>query len=214
MSLLHRWSLPSRGFFRDLSEGEETSNRSRFTATKIGRQSPRRKANIASVFSTLFERPENHRGMKELRHCSDATDNLPLLVCNENVPPDTNYRDSRSHKCHDIALLEETALRRQSSETGLIPTNSNAGGTTLPAFFIPEPIGEFARQIDEVLNIRSFGLSSIEPISAADPDGFPPLQPISSPGYCQRIRSASSSYPSEGIRSPPPGYRSPDLAPP
>ncbi|KAJ2999180.1 hypothetical protein NUW58_g96 [Xylaria curta] len=172
MSLLHRWSLPSRGSAPDKSQATKSSDQSKFPTIHIGRAAPRRRANLSSTFSSLFEKPENDQSIRCTESHSETADDQELLTPRrENVPPGANPRN-----------LYMRAIRKVEHQTNETP------------------------------KIHSFSLSSTESDKTASRDQ-PSLHQSDKPmDKCERVRSASSSYPSEGIRSPMAGYRSPEPA--
>ncbi|KAI0970178.1 hypothetical protein F4678DRAFT_437737 [Xylaria arbuscula] len=217
MSLLPRWSLPNRGFTRDKSQDNEEqhdADESKYLTIHISHLGPRRRPNLSTVFSTLFEKHENRPSIRNADGRSeDAGDDLPLLASrrDENVRPDTDLRYSHDHGCRDI--VEAPVEVRQCGAFGSI--SKNATIEPLPQS-TPGVFDQFTEEIEEKPKIRTFSLSSTATYETETRDGFPsPLPPAKSAETTtvvdrERNGSASSSYPSEGIRSPVQGCSSPE----
>ncbi|KAJ8126318.1 hypothetical protein O1611_g7319 [Lasiodiplodia mahajangana] len=204
MSLLHRWSLPSRGFIRDKPPDGSSPGRSKFPTIHIGQPILRRRANLSSAFLPLFEKPENRQRVRNAECSSEAADDLPLLAPRrENAPSDTNLRYSNAHKYQATASFEGTPLRT-SSQLEFTSKNTEAGGMKPSPCFTP------GNQIDEAPKIRSFSLSSTNTTGKEFRDEALALQSMIATDGSERVRSATSSYPSEGIRSPATSCRSPE----
>ncbi|KAI0860006.1 hypothetical protein F4860DRAFT_233206 [Xylaria cubensis] len=192
MSLLHRWSLPSRGFIRDRSQDGKTSDRIKFPTINMGHPVPRRRANISSAFSTLFEKPNNRRTIQDSEDHGRAVARPPSSVqSQENVPPDPNSKYSHAHKYQDAAPVKIYSPQLLSELECM-----------------PGALSQVAHQVNETPKTRSFRLSSTGP-NKMEPNAQEFTRPTSS---CERVRSISSSYPSEGIRSPVAEVRSPEPA--
>ncbi|TGJ82595.1 hypothetical protein E0Z10_g6157 [Xylaria hypoxylon] len=203
MSLLHRWSLPTRGFARDRSKDGESSDQFKFPTIHIGQLGPRQRANLSSVFSTLFEKPEDRRSIRNA-DCSEAADDLRLLASRrENVPPDTDFKPSHTHEHRDITPVNSTPSR-ENSTLELVSKYFEAGNTEPSSCLMPGIFGQVSQQIGETPNVRSFSLSSTEARETENLDKPSPFKPA------DRISSASSCYPSEGMRSPVSGHCSPE----
>ncbi|KAF2967543.1 hypothetical protein GQX73_g6051 [Xylaria multiplex] len=206
MSLLHRWSLPSRGFTRDNSQDEECSDQTKFPTIHIGQLGPRRRTELSSVFYTLFEKPENRRGVRKVDR-SEADEGLPLLASRrENVPSDIDidFKDSHIRERQDIISTSKTPSP-QNSTVELASGNVEVGNTGSGLGLTLDISAQITQQIDETPKIRSFSLSSTETQEAGNPD-----EPTHNRE--RRMLSASSCYPSEGMRSPDSGYHSPESA--
>ncbi|KAI0097747.1 hypothetical protein GGR51DRAFT_577825 [Nemania sp. FL0031] len=204
MSLLHRWSFPSRGFIRNKSEDETSSGQSKFPTIHIGQPVLPRRADLSSAFLTLFEKPENRQRVRNIERSSEAADDLPLLVPRrENAPPDTNFQHSNTHEYQATTSPQGNPLPK-GSQLEFISENTTAGGMKPSAYLTP------GNQIDETPKIRSFSLSSTNTSGKGSRDDAIALQSTMATDGSERIRSASSSYPSEGIRSPATSCRSPE----
>ncbi|KAI1747546.1 hypothetical protein F4782DRAFT_520731 [Xylaria castorea] len=212
MSLLHRWSLPSRGFIRDKSQDGKTSDRTKFPTIHIGQPGPRRRPNLSSAFSTLFEKPENRRSIRDSEDRSQAVaDPPPSVHRRENVPPDTNSKYSHAHKYQDTTPFEKPSLR-QSGGFESARKRTEIDRARPPSYRVPGALGQVTHQVDEAPNTRSFRLSITGTNETGNQDEPHLQESIIPTNGCERIRSASSSYPSEGIRSPAAGVRSPEPA--
>ncbi|KAI3332499.1 hypothetical protein HD806DRAFT_546585 [Xylariaceae sp. AK1471] len=208
---LYRWSLPSKRLNRDKSIEEESSDQSKFTTIHIGQPGPRRKANISSAFATLFEKPENRRGIPNSQDGSAGAGDLPPLAPRrENVLPDANLKYPHGHGSTPIEI-GTTPLGR-SGKNEPVWKNTDITGTRPPRFLMPGVFSQVTHQINETPKTHSFSLSSTETDVTHQQDEPPVLRPTKSTHELGRIRSTSSSYPSEGMRSPLGGNRSPEPA--
>ncbi|KAI1166622.1 hypothetical protein F5B18DRAFT_57516 [Nemania serpens] len=210
MSLLYRWSLPTRGFIRDKFQDGESSGRSKYPTIQIGRPDSHRRPDLSSAFSTLFVSPENRRGIRNAEDRSGNVDDLPLLAPRrENLLPEISLKYSHTHGCQDINPIETTSpskINRFGSEL----KDAEIGRTVSPPYLTLGDFGQGTHPINETPKIRSFSLSSAQTAEEKNLDEPLALQSSILSDRCERIRSASSSYPSEGIRSPAAGYHSPD----
>ncbi|KAI1119541.1 hypothetical protein F5Y14DRAFT_7233 [Nemania sp. NC0429] len=215
MSLLYRWSLPTRGFIRDKFQDGESFGRSKCPTVQIGRSDSHRRPDLSSAFSALFASPENRRNIRNADERSENVDDLPLLAPRrENLLPEitVKYSHSHAHGCHDsnpAVATSPSKVNRLESERN----DAQIARTEPPPCLRPGGISQdMVDQVHETPKMRSFSLSSTETAEEEENRAEPlALQsPAPSDYYCERVRSTSSSYPSEGIRSPPAGYRSPD----
>lgn len=209
MSLLHRWSLPSRGLVRDKPQDDESSGQSKFPTIHIGQAVPRRRTNLSSAFSTLFEKPENRRRTRKSENRSEATDCSPLLTPRRcDLRLDVSPKFSLACKSQDAPEPQTSSLKRDGKPE--LPTRRSRIKTD-EVQHCPdsESPSRTIRVVSETPKVRSFSLSSTETNEAVDRDE-PLLMPKTNQD-CVRVRSASSSYPSEGMRSPASGPCSPKL---
>ncbi|KAI0426682.1 hypothetical protein F5Y09DRAFT_333949 [Xylaria sp. FL1042] len=215
MSLLHRWSLPSRSFTRDRSQDGEPTDQSKYPTIHISQLGSRRRANLSSVFSTLFEKPENRQSIRNADDRGEVADDLPLLASRrENVRPDTESRYSHDHECPDIMTPVETVpLRKYSMSEPKSKSAATIGNTASLPRFASGVFDQVTRQVDGKPKARTFSLSSTETHEKDNRSESFPLKSVETTDHCDRSGSASSFYPSEGIRSPVSGYFSPQLAP-
>ncbi|KAI0477954.1 hypothetical protein F4859DRAFT_513533 [Xylaria cf. heliscus] len=211
MSLLHRWSLPSRGFIRDKSQDGKSSDRIKFPTIHIGQPGPRRRANLSSAFSTLFEKPENRRGIGNSEDHSQDVADLPLSVHLENVPPDTNSNYSHAHTYQDTTPIKKTLLQ-QNSRLELARKQVEVDRTGSPSYHAPGALGQATHQVNDIPKTRSLNPSSIGTHDTDNQDESRLHESTKPTGDRERTCSASSCYPSEGIRSPVAGLRSPEPA--
>ncbi|TRX87812.1 hypothetical protein FHL15_011290 [Xylaria flabelliformis] len=196
MSLLHRWSLPSRGFIRDRSQDEKTSDRIKFPTNNMGHPVHRRRANISSAFSTLFEKPNNRPTIRDPEDHGQPVAHPPSSVhSRENVPPDPNSKYSHAHKYQDATPVKIISPQLLSE-------------LEYDSYPMPGALSQVTHQVNETPKTRSFRLSSTGP-NKMEPNAQESTRPTSS---CERVRSISSSYPSEGIRSTVAEVRSPEPA--
>ncbi|KAI2628290.1 hypothetical protein GGS21DRAFT_527241 [Xylaria nigripes] len=206
MSLLHRWSLPSRGFVANKSRDEEPAQ-SNFSTIHIGPPGPRRRANISSAFSTLFEKSENRRSIRDLQDCHQG-DELPLLrQRRENIPPDVPPKYSHAHRGEETGSLEIdifTSLGQgRKFESDSLKDVEKETSPRLWSAQVKHRVGKLPK-------IRSSNQCSSS-TNKTDKQGDESLVfQTKSTSELVRVRSTSSSYPSEGIRSPHDGNGSPE----
>ncbi|KAI1189256.1 hypothetical protein F5B17DRAFT_450329 [Nemania serpens] len=212
MSLLYRWSLPTRGFIRDKFQDGESSDRSKCPTIQIGPPDSRRRPDLSSAFSTLFVTPENRRSIRNTEKRNENVDDLPLLATRrENLLPETNLKCLHSLErqvTNPIVATSPPKVDNLESEHKY----AEIGRTDSSPCLTPEAFGQGTRQINEMPKVRSFSLSSTETDGERNQSAPLALQSLLSRDHCERIPSASSSYPSEGIRSPTAGCRSPEVA--
>ncbi|KAI0844516.1 hypothetical protein F5Y00DRAFT_274001 [Daldinia vernicosa] len=180
---LHRWSLPSRAS-REKSKDSDPNHRTRFPTIHIGDTISRRRANISSAFANLFEKDENCPNNAETSGTRLTSNDLRPFSYIENITSSTRSRVTK----HDDGSDHINKATLQMS--GLITQKSFGQEVSLQ-----ETLQERnARNPFSDHNAKS----SEESTSGAD-----------SPASLTKVRSASSSYPSEGIRSPPDHCHSP-----
>ncbi|KAI1202251.1 hypothetical protein F5X97DRAFT_345399 [Nemania serpens] len=213
MSLIYRWSLPTRGFIRDKFQDGESSGRSRCPTSQIGRPDSRRRPDLSSAFSTLFVSPENRRNIRNAEERSEnGDDDLPLLAPRrENLLPESDLKYSHTHRYQGTDPIEATSPPKINRFEARLK-DAEIGRTEPPPFLTPGVCGQDTHQINEKPRIRSFSLSSTETTEVGNRPEPLALQFSESSDHCKKIRSTSSSYPSEGIRSPVSGCRSPEAA--
>ncbi|KAI0111401.1 hypothetical protein F4814DRAFT_460664 [Daldinia grandis] len=184
---LHRWSLPSRAFSRDKSKDSDPNHRTGFLTIHIGDTITRRRANISSTFANLFEKDENCLNTAEPSGARLASNDLRPLSCIENVTPSTRSRVKKRDDGSD--RISKAALEM-------------SGVTTQISFGQDVSLRETLQERDtrNPFSDHNHVKSSEESTSNGN-----------SPTSLTRVRSASSSYPSEGIRSPPDHCPSPQL---
>ncbi|CAJ2513664.1 Uu.00g017830.m01.CDS01 [Anthostomella pinea] len=212
---LHRWSLPSRAFARGKPSAEDPKQPTKSSTIHIGQPGMLRRGDLSAAFGALFENAENRRADSNLEDTRRGPDGLrPLASRAENVPHIVNRKSSH------VQELQDT------TPGGLDDVSANNGGK--PDIATRDPVvhrlqgplspmhGVFGRtpltsqQQDEPRKIRSFSLSSSTDESREETQEKDLPKLIESTYSLNRVRSASSSYPSEGIRSPNDLGRSPE----
>ncbi|KAI1437160.1 hypothetical protein GGR50DRAFT_115840 [Xylaria sp. CBS 124048] len=210
MSLLHRWSLPSRGFMRsDKSQDDDEPAPSRLSNTvHNGQHGPHRRPTISAAFSALFDRTENRW------NSSQGADDWPLLGRrNENIRPETGSKYSLAHGYDDTSSAEVNVSSSPGRDSKHGSNPKSTGKEPLKQL-LPATLSRVRKRIEEMPRIRSLSLSSGE-TSGTEKRGDGCFSfPTRSTSGLERIRSISSSYPSEGMRSPVAMCRSPELAMP
>ncbi|KAI2779134.1 hypothetical protein F4815DRAFT_205102 [Daldinia loculata] len=184
---LHRWSLPSRAFSREKSKDSDPNHRTRFPTIHIGDNITRRRANISSAFANLFEKDENCLNTAENSGARLTSNDLRPLSCIENITSSTRSRVKKRDNGSD--RIDKATLKI----SGVI-THFSSGQEASPQETSQE------RNTRNPFDDHNHAKSSEGGTSDDD-----------SPTSLTRVRSASSSYPSEGIRSPPEHCASPQL---
>ncbi|KAI1210897.1 uncharacterized protein F4807DRAFT_466765 [Annulohypoxylon truncatum] len=183
---LNRWSLPSRAFNREKSQDSSSSQRRKFPTIHIGNPGTRRRANLSSAFASLFDRDENRQNPIIPDDENNTKELLPLSTRIENIPSPPRLKDAK----HDSGLHQsDTPIYSASRDrvAGLFTKQDEVTKRSHPAILLDE-CGPHARAS------RTNTMGAIKP-----------------PTTITSVRSASSSYPSEGLRSPPEHSVSPQL---
>ncbi|KAI2624214.1 hypothetical protein GGR54DRAFT_638094 [Hypoxylon sp. NC1633] len=178
---LYRWSLPSRSLTREKSKDRNSSQGSRFPTIHIGNPNSRRRANISSAFASLFERDENSLNTTTTDGAHFAGKELQPLSTRTE-----NFKPRNEN--HDAPTHRPDT-----------PTYTNGESDK----FLPKQ-----DKVPKKVRLASLLKERAQSVNSAAVDGS---GAIKSPESLVRIRSASSSYPSEGIRSPPDHCRSPQV---
>ncbi|KAI1359458.1 hypothetical protein F5Y08DRAFT_79144 [Xylaria arbuscula] len=219
MSLLQRWSLPSRGFVRDKShDEEEPTEQAKYPTMHLGQLGPRRRGNLSSVFSTLFEKPESRHNVRRETNEIQVADDLPLLASRrENIRPDADSGHSRECEHENPVTTIGTAPLLQG---GMFTSPSRNSTVDVCSGSSPsmaaDVVAQSTPQASEKWRPRCFSLSSTTTHETVEGDEFDDELPFITSAEKAKIRerclSASSSYPSEGMRSPMSGHCSPEPA--
>ncbi|KAI8963851.1 hypothetical protein F5Y11DRAFT_356053 [Daldinia sp. FL1419] len=187
---MHRWSLPSRAFTREKSKDSDPGYRTRFPTIHIGDRITRRRSNISAAFANLFEKDENRLSIEETNDTRTRNDQRPFS-CIENLAPST--RSILAGRDGDkLSHIDRAAL----SLLGAIPQVS------------PEQRASLEEALQEHIISNPF-----DDQEHVKPSGGSTSDNNDSPTSLERTRSTSSSYPSEGIRSPPDHSHSPPMNP-
>ncbi|KAK5633409.1 hypothetical protein RRF57_009123 [Xylaria bambusicola] len=214
MSLLHRWSLPSRGFIRDKPQDGEPAEQTKYSTMHLGQLGPRRRANLSSVFSTLFEKPKNRRNIRRENNNSQVADNWPLLASQlENIRPDAEPGSSFEYECQDPMTTFQAVPLGQGGVLEPLSKDTTVDGGEPSLCISPGIFIQDTPQADGRRPVRCFSLSStVTHGSDSRLDESPSTVFVEKAKARERNLSASSSYPSEGLRSPASRYCSPELA--
>ncbi|KAI1386396.1 uncharacterized protein F4822DRAFT_409961 [Hypoxylon trugodes] len=183
---LNRWSLPSRAFAREKTSDDDTNQSSKFLTVHIGDPGNRRRANLSSAFTGLFDKDENRVNSITSDGSRFATEELkPLSTRIENVPSvPRNKFDKIDARLQRLTTPVYPNPKRRvignvSPKQEYVPRKDNTSN--------PSHLNPFAKLL---------GSNSKTIVSSVS---------------LTRVRSTSSSYPSEGIRSPPDQSLSPQL---
>ncbi|KAI2464518.1 hypothetical protein F4781DRAFT_412628 [Annulohypoxylon bovei var. microspora] len=183
---LHRWSLPSRAFNREKSNHSDSSQRGKFPTIHIGDPGARRRANLSIAFASLFDKDENRLNSILPSDGNNIRELLPLSDRIENIPSPSKLKEEK----HDSGVHH--------SDTPIYPA------------YRGRLAGLFSKQDKELKESHSaILLNECSPKIRSSRTYT--LGTIKSPTPITSVRSASSSYPSEGIRSPPEHCVSPQL---
>ncbi|KAI1142340.1 hypothetical protein F5Y05DRAFT_222894 [Hypoxylon sp. FL0543] len=185
---LHRWSLPSRAFNREKSKDGDSDQRGRFSTIHIGNPGARRRANLSSVFASLFEKDENRLQVRIPDDSQFSTTEIkPLSPRTTNIQSPPKPKDVKYDAVvHPSSTPIHCTLKRNVVDQ-LCPKEDEAS----KEHSLPTLPGEY----DLGVKLSAANLPAI----------------LKSPTSVTRVRSTSSSYPSEGIRSPPEHCVSPPL---
>ncbi|KAI0888960.1 uncharacterized protein GGS22DRAFT_152802 [Annulohypoxylon maeteangense] len=183
---LHRWSLPSRGFNREKSHDSDSSQRKKFPTIHIGNPGSRRRANLSSAFACLFDKDENRQIPLFPADGNNTKELLPLSNRIENIPSPSRLKDGK----------QDPPIHQLDAPNYKIPKDQVADIFTKQ--------DEVLKQLHPVVLLNECGLH-------VRSSGVNTLGAIKSPTNFPSVRSASSSYPSEGLRSPPEHSVSPPL---
>ncbi|KAI1817480.1 hypothetical protein GGS20DRAFT_532324 [Poronia punctata] len=218
---LYRWSLPTRGLIRDSINQEESSDQHKFPTVHIGQPAPRRKQNLSSTFSALFEKPENRQELADPESSGVATTkSQPLTPRSENVLPIENLTCSDfAGRTNIIPTEVQTFPEPYTGDThSSVSNNAGISGAEATQPFRPRVSSQSGLQRIETPRLRSFSLSSVgtEDTERRDVILSPKCTEPADRGELEkvrRVRSCSSSYPTEGMRSPISFDHSPEYSP-
>ncbi|KAI1470709.1 uncharacterized protein F4812DRAFT_418726 [Daldinia caldariorum] len=185
---LHRWSLPSRAFPREKSKDVDPDHHARFPTIHIGDSISRRRANISSAFANLFEKDENRLSTEETSGTRLTASNWRPFSRIENLTSSTRLKLAK--RKDGSGSIGKTTLQMSGPVSQVNSEQVVSLREALEERDECEPLDDHTR------------IKSSEGKSSDDD---------SSPSSLTRVRSASSSYPSEGIRSPPNHCHSPQL---
>ncbi|KAI1634916.1 hypothetical protein F4809DRAFT_616107 [Biscogniauxia mediterranea] len=209
---LYRWSLPSRGFYRDKSSDSDSNRPAKFSTIHIGQPGTRRRANLSALFATLFEKNENNQDNSVPSDTrSSGSQAPPLASCIENIAHAPNF------KSYHVKELQAT------TPNGVEPQQTNDLSNPYVAQWdsIPQTLRNplcprsdtfswvLPKQVESLSRINSTRLNSKgdNPNNGKEKE---PMELVNLSDCLDRVRSTSSSYPTEGIRSPPDHCRSPE----
>lgn len=181
---IYRWSLPGRSQSRGKSPETVSDHQEKFSTARMSQPKLHRRGNLSSVFSNMFEKEENHK----------TTENaIPAPELKQyHAPASQTTTPSDADSTHsDITLPTQATwpnIRRRGVDFPFVPMPGAVGSMNCNqheirresehVLFPPEEDG------DRVQNLGS-DMTMIKPITDIRADSSP-----------------SSSYPSEGIRSP------------
>ncbi|KAI1083468.1 hypothetical protein F5B20DRAFT_595476 [Whalleya microplaca] len=205
---LHRWSLPSRAFTRDRSGAGGSEQPGKFSTVNIGRSRSRRRTNISSVFTSLLEKGENRQEITSIDDdYPDANELQPLSTRAQNIPLGTQ---SKSFHTQERQVIASGIIDQSSAKSSVAAYDATSGHVSLPSSSLRRVTGRLFTQQDEITKAICPPSSQFKRDLDMKSDEESVTASIKSPTSLEQIRSASSSYPSEGIRSSPDHPRSPE----
>ncbi|KAH9908743.1 hypothetical protein F4778DRAFT_362801 [Xylariomycetidae sp. FL2044] len=213
---LPRLTLPSRAFFRDKSSSDEGKNEPRkFSTVHIGYPGLRRRGHLSATFTSLFEKPENRQDDMdtEASHLEKKT-SQPFGARSENKLPAASPKPSNSdsQEIQETDFLEEGEKQAHAVERSpLIEIGPPLLHKETLASNVVGPAEKRSHDREEVRSDVSITYSSKKgAIVIAGRERQISNEILKSPQALNRVRSISSSYPSEGIRSPEERCKSPE----
>ncbi|KAI0387881.1 hypothetical protein F5Y04DRAFT_241216 [Hypomontagnella monticulosa] len=184
---LHRWSLSSRALAREKSDDSDPAHQGRFFTIHIGSPRSRKHTKLSSAFAS-FEKDENRPQATAIDADRFTSDDLqPLSTRIENVPSPVRSKYAKLNV--DFHRPDTPVLLPNKRKEVAWPSLDLE--ETLKKPHTSSPLGD--------------GDKGVQSSDGNLPGG------VGSSTSLTRVRSASSSYPSEGIRSPPENCCSPQL---
>ncbi|KAI1490577.1 hypothetical protein F5X96DRAFT_635388 [Biscogniauxia mediterranea] len=210
---LYRWSLPSRAFYREKSSDSDSNRSTKFSTIHIGQPGTRRRANLSALFATLFEKNENNQDNSVPSDTRSSGSQAPpsLESRTENIPHAPNFKS-----CHVKELQTTTPNGVEPQQTNDLSKPYIAQWDSIPqalrnplcprsdtfSWVLPQQVESLSRTNSTRLNSKGDN-----PNNGKEKG---PMELVNLSDCLDRARSTSSSYPTEGIRSPPDHCRSPE----
>ncbi len=209
---IYRWSLPGRALARGGSDRNSSDQPEKFSTVHIGQSKHRRRGNLSSVFSTLLEKEENYQETGAIGTSLPTTSGqAPPSSRTENAISTSSLRLSHVQESQSINpfYTNDTQYNGIFRPTVAHPEGSMHGGD---APFVPMPgaVGTLRYQLDEVLQKKEHDGFKNDEAAHRSRDLGNHLALRKPNMFIERARSRSSSYPSEGIRSPATSPHSPE----
>ncbi|KAI5917090.1 hypothetical protein F4810DRAFT_716806 [Camillea tinctor] len=211
---LYRWSLPTRVFNRERSSDNDSNQSTKFSTVHIGQPGTRRRANLSAVFATLFDKSETCQDNPVLGdQRSSGNQTLPLVSRTENIPHPPDFKPRHTREPQDTAPSEiDTERSNNFGKSSVAKWNSIAQPLRNSLRPRSDTLGQGpAQQLGTSVNFISNKLHN-EGDTTENGKEKPSLELVNLSDCLDRVRSTSSSYPTEGIRSPPDYCRSPEPA--
>ena len=195
---ISRWSLPSRALARNKQPPAGLDSQERSSTVRVGESGLRQRGKLSNVFSTPFKKVENDRDVANEEH--------QPIVGRQQSPPYTmnalhasglgpsHVPESPLTLPYDTSSLVDDATHSQ--------TERKSRWVTSPFTPTPGAIGNLPYQHDQVPHQARYGnYRRGEGVSGSQTfAGSREL--MSARMTLEEVRSRSSSYPSEGMRSP------------
>ena len=195
---LSRWSLPSRVFARDKQAQTGVNSQERSSTVHVGQPGLRQRGNLSNVFSTPFKKVENDR--------DGANEELDPTVARQ---PSPSYAVNTVHASSlGTTHVLEPPLTRAYGTSFLVddPTHSRTGRiprrVTPPFTPTPGAIGNLPYQHDQIPRWARSGNYLIGEGTSGSRTFAGSRESMKARMALEEVRSRSSSYPSEGMRSP------------
>ncbi|XXG98525.1 54S ribosomal protein L3 mitochondrial [Hypoxylon texense] len=184
---LHRWSLARRALSREKSKDTDSSQHGSVSTVHISNPGTRRRSHLSSAFASLFDDDKNRQDASSANGSLSRNDSrsrpLSVRVNNLAIPANMQFvKFKDGPPCLDSPISTPKRGRSVQSSREQGKASNEASMTTPPKGADSCP----SSKEDEVRYKKS-------------------------PPSLSRVRSASSSYPSEGLRSSPEPSRSPQL---
>ncbi|KAI0132717.1 hypothetical protein BJ170DRAFT_680596 [Xylariales sp. AK1849] len=178
----NRFSLPSRATPLNKFQEDGPSKLPKFPTVNVAKGFSRRRPNLSSAFASLWDKDQNH-GDEFPSLTTSTSDERPIVRHRENVKPSADVKNGH------IPELQETAPM----STDAIPVQGTFNLPVIDQTFI---------RVDAPYFPDYRGLAELPGTPVPSSEEYP-AKPISSKPDLDlnRVHSASSSYPSEGIRS-------------
>ncbi|KAI1503905.1 hypothetical protein F5X99DRAFT_424884 [Biscogniauxia marginata] len=207
---LHRWSLPSRAYSHEKSSDSDSNRSTKFSTVHIGQPGICRRANLSGVFATLFEKNENTQNNTSPENTHLNTNQTqPLASRTENIPHTPNIKSWHVKELQTTISSDVDPPTTNDYKPWIAKWDSVPQPLWNPLCDRPITPGQTPQKHESSARINSYNLPNGEGDGNRGKEKVP-LESTKSSDCLDRVRSTSSSYPTEGIHSPPDNCRSPE----
>ncbi|KAI1244484.1 hypothetical protein MGN70_014356 [Eutypa lata] len=204
---LNRWSVPDRA--RGRSPGSDSELYERFPAMHIGPSRSQRRANLSSVFSSLFENEDTPRSTSAAETSLLRAYGQDLLSSrNENAIP--MHAMKSSHSPESQSIIPPDTDSAQSDVTFRSQGTWPAARRYNPFVPMPGAVNNLRYHEEEARRENEREESPGEEDDNREQTLDESIELTKPRTMVETFRSSSSSYPSEGIRSPASNQDSPE----